>query len=134
MQVIPRTHREGHRGFSDYDQVDTARNVFGTEIRKAQRDDSRAVFIELQPNQCSLHDARIMHGSEPNLSDRRRCGYTMRFCSSRVKFVYEKFDGAHVVYLARGRDLGGNQYADPTKAHPEVMRKRGISTMYKNSH
>jgi len=134
MQIIPRTHREGHKGFSDYDQVDATKNVFPTEIRQTQRDPSKAVFVELQPNQCSLHDGRIIHGSEPNMSDMRRCGYTMRFCSTKVKFVYERFDGAHVVYLARGRDLAGNHYADPTKAYPDVMKKRGISSMYKNSH
>lgn len=134
MMVIPRTHMEGQQGFSDYENVDTAKSVFGTEIIKPHRDDSKRVHVELQPNQCSLHDARIQHGSEPNTSNLRRCGWTMRFCSTRVKFNTEAFDGAHHVYLARGRDLGGNVYADPTKAYPEVLAKRGMSTAYKNSH
>lgn len=134
MQVIPRTHREGTKGFSDYDAVDPTKNVFSTEITKAQRNDSLATLVELQANQCSLHDARIMHGSDPNTSSLRRCGWTMRFCSTAVKFNEEKFDGAHQVYLARGRDLGGNRYADPTRAYPEVMAKRGASSRYKNSH
>jgi hypothetical protein len=134
MMVIPRTHTEGRAGFSDYDPVDAANNVFSTEIRKSQRDDSRRVPIELEPNQCSLHDARIMHGSEANTSTLRRCGWTMRFCPSRVRFNHEKFAGAHQVYLACGRDLGGNIYADPTRAYPEVLVKRGMSSAYKNSH
>jgi len=134
MMVIPRTHATGHKGFSDYDPVDPAKNVFGIEIRETQRDDSMRVYIELQPNECSLHDARLMHGSEPNNSSIRRCGWTMRFCSSSVKFNEERFDGMHQVYLAKGRDLGGNRYADPTRAYPEVMARRGESTRYKNSH
>lgn len=134
MMVIPRTHTSGQRGFSTYDPVDPSQNVFATEITKAQRDDSRRVYVELQPNECSLHDARLMHGSEPNTSQIRRCGYTMRFTSSAVKFNEEMFAGAHQVYLARGRDLGGNRYADPTKSYPEVMTKRGNSGKYKNSH
>jgi hypothetical protein len=134
MKVIPRTHVEGQKGFSDYDDVDTATSVFPTEIKKEQREDERQVYIELQPNECSLHDARIMHGSEPNNSQIRRCGWTMRFASAACKFNEEKFAGAHQVYLAKGRDLGGNRYADPTRTYPEVLAARGASSRYKNSH
>ncbi|MCE0498201.1 MAG: phytanoyl-CoA dioxygenase family protein [Methylacidiphilales bacterium] len=132
MMVIPCTHRTGRRGFSDYSNVDPAKNVFVNEIIQEHRDDSRRVYVELQPNHCSLHDGRIQHGSEPNTSTLRRCGWTLRFTSTAVKFA--DFKGAHQVYLARGRDLGGNIYADPTKAYPEVMAARGASTRYKNSH
>jgi hypothetical protein len=134
MKVIPRTHVEGQRGYSDYDPVNPEQNVFGTEIKAAQRDDSKAVYLELDPNECSLHDARVMHSSEPNASPIRRCGWTLRFCSSEVRFHEEKFDGAHLVYLARGRDLGGNTYADPTRSYPEVLEKRGNSGKYRHAH
>lgn len=134
MMVIPRTHVTGQQGFSDYDPVDPAKNVFPREIRADQRDDTQRVAIELQPNQCSLHDARLMHGSEPNTSSIRRCGWTMRFCSTAVKFSEERFDGMHQVYLARGRDLGGNRYAEAGRAYPEVVAKRNASTRYKSSH
>jgi hypothetical protein len=134
MKVIPRTHVEGQKGFSDYHEVDTATSVFPTEIKKEQREDDRQVYIELQANECSLHDARIMHGSEPNTSQIRRCGWTMRFASTACKFNEERFAGAHQVYLAKGRDLGGNRYADPSRAYPEVMAARGASTRYKNAH
>jgi chlorinating enzyme len=134
MMVIPGTHRTGHKGFSDYAPVDPNKNVFHNEILKEQRDDDRRVAIELQPNQCSLHNARIMHGSEPNTSNLRRCGWTLRFCSAAVKFNEERFDGAHNVYLGRGRNLGNNTYADPTRAYPEVMNKRTNSKGYLHSH
>lgn len=75
-----------------------------------------------------------MHGSEPNTSQIRRCGWTLRFASRACKFNNEKFAGAHQVYLAKGRDIGGNIYADPTKKYPEVMTARGASSRYKNSH
>ena len=54
--------------------MNAEQNVFGSEIKAAQRDDSKAVYLELDPNECSLHDARVMHSSEPNTSDTRRCG------------------------------------------------------------
>lgn len=132
MMVIPHTHVTGKQGFSDYKDVDPSQNVFGNEIVQEQRDDSKRVYIELQPNECSLHDARIQHGSEPNTSNLRRCGWTLRFTSTSVKFGDGQ--GAHNYYLARGRDLGGNPYSDPTKSYPEVMKARGASTRYKNSH
>lgn len=132
MMVIPETHRMGQRGFSDYDAVDVASNVFPTEITQRHREDSKRVAIELEPNQASLHDARIQHGSEPNTSNLRRCGWTLRFTSTAVKFC--DFNGAHQVYLARGVDKGGNTYADPSRAYPEVLEKRAWSTRYKNSH
>jgi Phytanoyl-CoA dioxygenase (PhyH) len=134
MMVIPRTHTEGRAGFSDYGPADTRTAVFSTEILEQQRDDARRVYIELQPNQCSLHDARIQHGSEANTSSIRRCGWTLRFCPTAVKFNKERFAGAHHVYLAKGRDLGGNTYADPSRAYPEVMAKRGAASLYRNSH
>jgi hypothetical protein len=132
MMVIPETHRRGQRGFSDYDAVDKTTNVFATEIVSRHRDDSKRVNIELKPNECSLHDARIQHGSEPNTSNLRRCGWTLRFCSAAVKFT--DFQGRHLVYLARGRDRGGNTYADPSKAYPEVIETRLKSNSFKNSH
>jgi ectoine hydroxylase-related dioxygenase (phytanoyl-CoA dioxygenase family) len=134
MKVIPRTHVEGAKGYSEYDEVSREESVFAREIKAAQRDDSKAVYLELAANECSLHDARVMHASEPNTSDIRRCGWTLRFCSTAVRFHYDRFDGAHVVYLARGRDIAGNTYADPTRSYPEVVEKRGVSGRYKNSH
>jgi hypothetical protein len=134
MMVIPETHRTGQKGFSDYLPVDATKNVFGNEIIQEHRDDNKRVYIELQPNQCSLHNARIQHGSEPNTSSLRRCGWTLRFTSTAVKFNEEMFDGSHHVYLARGEDHGGNRYADPARSYPEVLAKRGSLSRYKNSH
>jgi hypothetical protein len=111
MYVIPCTHREGQKGFSDYEAVDPTRNVFTTEIIKPHRDESRAVPCVLQPNHASLHDSRLIHGSEPNRSNLRRCGYTMRFMSSRVR-LNDAARAYHQIYLARGRDLAGQEYGD----------------------
>ena len=118
MYVIPRTHGNG---YSDYDPVDPIKNVFHIEIKAAQRDDSKAVACELKPNQASLHDGRLIHGSPPNTSNIRRCGYTMRYMPASVKF---KEDARHVIYLARGRDLAGNAYGDPDRTYVELARYR----------
>lgn len=128
MCVIPHTHRTGRRGFSDYLPVeDVSKNVFGSEIVKAQRDESRAIHLELSPNECSFHDARLIHGSPPNTSNMRRCGYTMRYMPTTVKFDAERCHEFHQIYLARGRDRAGNEYADHTKAYPEKARYREVN-------
>ncbi|MBL4702867.1 MAG: phytanoyl-CoA dioxygenase family protein, partial [Phycisphaeraceae bacterium] len=132
MNVIPRTHTGPKKGFSDYEPVDPAKNVFTTEITPAQRKDGIAVPCELQPNEASLHDGRLMHGSPPNASDIRRCGYTMRFMPTTVKFNQAQYGDSHQVYLARGRDRAGNQYADPTRSYPELARYR--ETLGKGGH
>jgi hypothetical protein len=120
MKVIPRSLH----GYSDYEPVDTAKNVFPIEIKQAMRDDSKSVFIELQPNHASMHDGRLMHGSEANTSDIRRCGYTMRYMSTAVKMNEEFAGGWHQIYLARGKDRAGNKYADPTKSYEKFFQDR----------
>ncbi|HEX4124050.1 MAG TPA: phytanoyl-CoA dioxygenase family protein [Tepidisphaeraceae bacterium] len=119
MMVIPRTFH----GHSDYDPVDPSTHVFGTEIKKAQRDDSKAVVLDLQPNHASLHDGRLMHSSPPNTSAIRRCGYTMRYVPTHVK-LNPASQETHHFYLARGKDKAGNIYGDPTVEYHELLGKR----------
>jgi Phytanoyl-CoA dioxygenase (PhyH) len=123
MYVIPHTHNTGRKGFSDYDQVDPMKNVFKTEVTPRQRDESKAVPCILEPNQCSLHDGRLMHGSPPNNSDKRRCGYTMRYIASSTRLSDDARE-YHQIYLARGRDLAGQGFADPTKKYDDFYSQR----------
>lgn len=117
MQVIPGTHRSGAAGFSDYDAVEDAdASVFDSEIRGGQFDESKAVPCILEPNHASLHDGRLVHGSAANTGAMRRCGYTMRYISTRTKVVDDaSLHNGFAVYLARGKDQAGNAYGDPTK-------------------
>ncbi|MEM9353474.1 MAG: phytanoyl-CoA dioxygenase family protein [Planctomycetota bacterium] len=123
MYVIPRTHNTGRKGFSDYDPVDTAKSVFETEIKPAQRRDELAVPCVLEPNECSLHDARTQHGSPPNTSAIRRCGWTLRFIPATTQ-LNPDFADRQLMYLARGKNVLEQRLADPTKDYPEVMRAR----------
>lgn len=123
MNVIPRTQSGG---YSDYEEVDPEKNVFATEIKKHQFDANKAVALELDPNQASLHDGRLMHGSEPNTSSLRRCGYTMRYISTRTRFNHEKLGQWHHLYLARGKDYSGNVYGDPSNSYEHLARYREL--------
>lgn len=123
MYVVPHTHNTGKQGFSDYDAVDTAHNVFPTEITLTQRRDALAVPCELQPNHASLHDGRLIHGSPPNTSTKRRCGYTMRYVSTDCRLA-DSFADVHQFYLARGRDLAGQRYGDPDRPDAKIEENR----------
>lgn len=104
MRVIPGTHTNG---FSEYEEVDRARNTFHRQITHV--DETLAVDFELEPGECSLHDARIIHGAEPNTSPHRRCGYTMRYIPTSLRMNTGKNPGWKM-WLVRGRDLAGNRY------------------------
>ena len=68
-----------------------------------------------------------MHSSSPNTSGRRRCGYTMRYMPADVKFDPGRANAArHAIYLVRGRDLAGNDYAEPGRVfEPGRLRWMG---------
>ncbi len=100
MYVIPRTH---DKGFSEYYKVDSSKNLFMTEIRKGQFDESKAVPCVLAEGEASLHHAKLIHGSPANTSTRRRVGYTMRYIASSTR-LHPDNQFKHQVYHARGRD------------------------------
>jgi hypothetical protein len=119
MRVIPGTH---DNGFSEYEPVDRESHVFGSRVRRDQMDEAKAVDLELAPGEFHLHHAKLIHGSNANTSTRRRCGYTMRYMSTRVKFYEDARRMRHQIYLARGRDHAGNRYGDPTRRWEEGIR------------
>lgn len=113
MRVIPRTH---HHGYSAYKPVgDKDKSVFSTEIEAHQIDESKAVDCILQPNQCSIHHAKLIHGSAENRGAMRRCGYTMRYSPATTAYRPDAARAAtgFKVYLARGQDRAGNSYGKP---------------------
>jgi len=115
LRVIPGTHANG---YSDYDKlVNPGDEVFPTEVKAEQFDESKAVDIVLEPNQASLHDARIIHGSAPNTGTLPRAAFTVRYFPTTNKFDPD-FNKNFRVYLAKGVDHAGNPYGDPAKAYP----------------
>jgi ectoine hydroxylase-related dioxygenase (phytanoyl-CoA dioxygenase family) len=108
MGVIPGTHRGG---FSQYEAVSADENIFNTQIRSDQFDESQAVYFTLDPNECSLHEARIIHGAHANTSPHRRAGYTMRYFPATSKVHYDgDRNRGHKLWLARGENVAGNPY------------------------
>jgi ectoine hydroxylase-related dioxygenase (phytanoyl-CoA dioxygenase family) len=105
MRVLPGTHLDTG---AEYTFADPDENSFDRVV-KGEVDDSKAVDFTLAPNECSLHDARIIHGADANRSDRRRAGYTIRYFSQALRFdpAHPKNRG-HKLWHARGRNVAGN--------------------------
>ena len=108
MGVIPGSQ---NGGFSEYDAVDGAENIFTSQVKPGSFDVEKAVYFSLEPNECSLHEGRIIHGANANTSPMRRAGYTMRYfpLTSRV-FQDNPRNAGHKIYLARGTDQAGNTF------------------------
>jgi ectoine hydroxylase-related dioxygenase (phytanoyl-CoA dioxygenase family) len=107
LRVIPSSQ---HGGFSEYEPVlDRDGFVLPRQIKTGTVDETQAVALEMRPNQCSLHDARIIHGARANTSAKRRAAYTLRYFPTTTR-VYQEKNPGHKLWLARGVDRAGNRY------------------------
>jgi len=100
MRVVAGSHRVG---LVDHGSVEGEQFVLNQAIDESAFAPEDVVTIDLQAGQMSLHDDRLIHGSGPSTSGRRRVGLTMRFSPNRVKCdlgVWPNFEA----YPMRGAD------------------------------
>ncbi|HKY93866.1 MAG TPA: phytanoyl-CoA dioxygenase family protein [Kiloniellales bacterium] len=103
MRVIPGSHRIDQVPHRDTFAGDNLLSR-GQEVA-LEMDESRAIALELQPGEMSLHHVRLIHGSEPNPSQRRRVGFAIRYLPTHVRQVVGQRDSA---MLVRGIDRFGH--------------------------
>ena len=100
MKVVKGSHNDGM--FKHH--TNKASNlVLDQEVSNDQIKEEDIISLNLKAGEISLHDDGLLHGSEANNSDRRRCGVTMRFSPTNVKGdlnVWPFFE----TQLARGVD------------------------------
>lgn len=63
---------------------------FGTHSDEEASALGEIVDLELQPGDVSVHHPNCVHSSEPNMSDRRRCGLTIRYIPTDVRCFMEE--------------------------------------------
>jgi len=117
MQWIPRTHDKGHFAL---EKSDTGA-VFHIQTAGANQM-GKPVSDNLTAGQCSLHADMIVHGSPPNLSDRRRCGLTLRYCSPVVRIVDESWSAGVEAILCRGGDRSGHWKHHTRPGNDDITR------------
>ena len=108
MRVIPGTHLMDQLPHKD---TFAEHNLLtrGQEVQVVV-DPSLAVDVVLQPGEFSLHHVRLVHGSEPNGSERRRIGFAVRYVPTYVRQVAGPRDSA---MLVRGEDRHGHFEPEP---------------------
>ena len=109
MRVISGSHNLHDRR---YEAVNRENNLFGSEVVEADLDISKTVDLELEVGECHFHDAWTIHNSSSNVSQKRRCGYTMRYMPANVRFHGATWRSTHKIYLLQGEDRtdGFNTY------------------------
>lgn len=111
MGVVPGTHLLDDS--SEYIELGNESASFPSEI-KGGIDESKVVWFELEPGECSLHDGRIVHGAHANNSPQRRTGYTMRYFDLGMKYDKDnKQNAGHKLYYCRGNNTGNNPLITP---------------------
>ena len=102
MRFIPRSQLHGT---IDYDFTEDADVVLNLETRDAEAYGDPPFDNILRAGQFSIHADLLLHGSEANQSDHRRCGLTMRYAAAEVKAYH---DWHYKGILVKGEDKEGN--------------------------
>jgi non-heme Fe2+,alpha-ketoglutarate-dependent halogenase len=82
MRFIAGSHHFGHLTFRPSDPSE--HNVLNQTIENAEQY-GPIVDDPLKAGECSIHSDLLLHGSEANSSDRRRCGLTIRYAAADVR-------------------------------------------------
>ena len=89
MQLIPGTHKKRLYKPSEMQKMDLNKYVLDLAIDPKKLDESKAIDIELDPGDISIHNPFIIHGSNSNKSKKWRIGLTLRYIPTST-FVKRK--------------------------------------------
>jgi chlorinating enzyme len=82
MKLFPGTHKQGRIPFEWV--TDEEDGVLNQHVHDPEQY-GQPVSVELKAGQISLHTDMLLHGSQPNPSNRRRCGLTLRYFPPDVR-------------------------------------------------
>lgn len=128
LRVIPRSHWAGKL---PHLETHAATNLLnhGEEVQ-ISIDESTAQDVELEPGQMSLHHVNLIHGSNPNTSDKPRIGFAVSYITPEVRRSHLPVIRArgssqdHEFELVPGPQTTG--IAEAVQAHSEFVRKHGL--------
>ena len=83
LQIIPRSHLNAQVPFDT--SLPDENNVLNQTVKEPAKWGDEPHTLELKAGEMSLHSDWLLHGSDPNHSDRRRCGLAMRFLTGEVR-------------------------------------------------
>ncbi|MEQ8791947.1 MAG: phytanoyl-CoA dioxygenase family protein [Pirellulaceae bacterium] len=108
MRFVSGSHHFGHLTYrpSDADE----HNVLNQTIENVEQYGAPVDDV-LAAGEISIHSDLLLHGSEANDSDRRRCGLTLRYCTADVR---AGMDWNQKGVIVRGADVSGH-WANPPR-------------------
>ena len=108
MLVIPGSHWNGLLEHGKSSQKGNLLSV-NQEVSPDLFDEGKSDALELRAGQISVHRGAVIHASQPNRSNRRRCGLTVRFVEPCVKQERPNSKvGVWKGILVRGEDRYGH--------------------------
>jgi phytanoyl-CoA hydroxylase len=117
MRVIPGTQ---HMDLQKVMPRTDVKNVLSASMDEGLVDESSAVDVVLGPGDVSIHHPNVIHGSNPNTSDRWRRGLTIRYIPTTTRIVTKDNAIWPSAFLLRGEPVPGiNQYI-PKPAYQEA--------------
>ena len=97
MRFVAGSHHFGHLTYRPSDSSE--HNVLNQTIENPLQYGTEVCDV-LKAGEVSLHSDLLLHGSEANNSDRRRCGLTLRYCAAAVR--------AHMDWNQKGVIVSGS--------------------------
>lgn len=102
MTFVPGSHLHGQIPFDR--STPEEQNVLNQSVHDIAPWGDEPVAVTLKAGQVSLHTDLLLHGSEPNASERRRCGLTLRYHPPDVR----RSEPEHAPgIICRGHDPSG---------------------------
>jgi ectoine hydroxylase-related dioxygenase (phytanoyl-CoA dioxygenase family) len=116
LKLIPGSHKK--ETLLKHETNPDPNLTLNQELLSSEFDESQAVNLVLKPGQMSLHDVRIVHGSEENTSSHPRRGMTLRYmpltsvfdrrlAATQSKSMGFKAHEERTLFLMRGTDQTG---------------------------
>ena len=97
MRFVPGSHRHGEHPHAE---TMRANNLTGRLQEALDVDESHAVDVPLQAGEILLHHIRLLHGSKPNTTAKRRIGLAIRYIATHVRQIAQRESAT----LVRGVD------------------------------
>ncbi|WP_226783266.1 phytanoyl-CoA dioxygenase family protein [Oceaniglobus trochenteri] len=117
MRFLPRSHTQGKIPETEMG----ADSVFHKGI--AVTEEMGAPFTNvLKAGQMSMHADMLAHGSLANVSDRRRCALTLRYCSPDSRMMDADWAKGVESIICRGSDPSGHWTHHPRPENDDITK------------
>ena len=110
MKFVAGSHHSGHLTYRKSSPEE--HNVLDQTVENAESY-GHIVVDDLKAGQASIHNDLLLHGSDANMSTRRRCGLTLRYAAAHVRAGMQWNEKGIIV---RGSDPSGHWSNPPRPA------------------